>query len=405
MTFALIFIIVLSIILLIGAFLIWKSDLPPNDKIVAIIAILAVFSLVSIVNEAKKSTYVDTKLSVAEFERLFFTPPELDLNRVYRLPILDDFKTIVSDTLGGWKAEDPNVYLFGLVYSDRQVGKTLAFKEYAKILQGNRVPTLYLQIKSPNTNIFQFASTLQLSDLHVLDEVIQRFNANGRIPNIFIDNIENAFNFEITNDKSFPCSVCEYMKFLYDNKKVNIIFISNNPVVKDMLQSVETYSRRMNFYDFPERNSTVLQKYLIDKINHGIRPKEKAFEPELINNFVTSLGWDFQILNEYVHNINNYQSIPNYITTTIEKESQRIAAYADLGELVKSVAGLTKGSGVNSWIPYGTIRRVYEGNPSKKLDEAVRANILVKEHNNYRFRNQITYQAVYLTPAVKHTDL
>lgn len=237
MTFALIFIIVLSIILLIGAFLIWKSDLPPNDKIVSIIAILALFSLVSIVNEAKKSTYEDTKLSVAEFERLFFVPPDVDLNRVYRLPILDDFKTVVPDTLGGWSAEDPNVYLFGLVYSDRKVGKTLAFKEYAKILQGNRVPTLYIQIKNPNTNIFQFAGSMKLSDLSVLDEVIQRFNSNGRIPNIFIDNIENAFNFEITNEKSFPCSVCEYMKFLYDNKKVNIVFISNNSIVKDMLQS------------------------------------------------------------------------------------------------------------------------------------------------------------------------
>lgn len=69
----------------------------------------------------------------------------------------------------------------------------------------------------------------------------------------------------------------------------------------------------MNFYDFPERNSTVLQRYLTDKINHGIRSKEKAFEPELINNFVTSLGWDFQLLNEYVHNINSYQSIPSNI--------------------------------------------------------------------------------------------
>jgi len=237
MAFALIFIVVLSIILLIGAFLIWKSDLPPNDKIVSIIAILALFSLVSIVNEAKKSSYEDIKLSVAEFERLFFVPPDVDLNRIYRLPILDDFKTIVVESLGGFNAENPDVYQFGLVYSDRKVGKTLAFKEYSKVLQGNRIPTLYVQIKSPNTNIFQFAGTLKLSDLNVLDEVIQRFNANGRIPNIFIDNIENAFTFDITNDKGFPCSVCEYMKFLYDNKKVNIFFITNSAVVKNVLQS------------------------------------------------------------------------------------------------------------------------------------------------------------------------
>jgi len=67
----------------------------------------------------------------------------------------------------------------------------------------------------------------------------------------------------------------------------------------------------MNFYDFPQRNITVLQKYLTDKINHGIRNKEKSFEPAGIDNFVSSLGWDFEILNDYVHNINNYQNIPS----------------------------------------------------------------------------------------------
>jgi len=76
-----------------------------------------------------------------------------------------------------------------------------------------------------------------------------------------------------------------------------------------------------------------------------------------------------------------------------------VAARGDLSDIVKAVASLTRGSGQNSWVPYGMIRRALEKNPSKKLDEAVKANILVKEHNNYRFRNQITYQAVYLTPA------
>lgn len=56
MAFALIFIIVLSVILLVGSVLIWKSTLPDNDKIVSIIAILGLFCLVSVINEAKKSS-------------------------------------------------------------------------------------------------------------------------------------------------------------------------------------------------------------------------------------------------------------------------------------------------------------------------------------------------------------
>ena len=126
MAFALIFIIVLSIILLIGAFLIWKSDLPDHDKIVSIIAILALFSLVSIVNEAKKSSYEEAKYNVAEFERYFYTPPELDTTIEYKIPILNDFKEVFVQSLQGYDLERPDSYKFGLLYNSERVGKTLS---------------------------------------------------------------------------------------------------------------------------------------------------------------------------------------------------------------------------------------------------------------------------------------
>lgn len=404
MTFALIFIIVLSIILLIGAFLIWKSDLPPNDKIVSIIAILALFSLVSIVNEAKKSTYEETKISVAEFERHFFVPPDLELNRIYRLPILDDFKSIIVESLGGWNAEDPNSYEFGLVHSDRKVGKTLTFKEYAKYLQGIRIPSLYVQLKTPNTNIFQFAAALRLSSLSVLDEVVERFNLNGRVPNIFIDNIENAFALEAATETGFPCSVCEYMKSLYDDRKVNVFFITNNSVVKDLLESNEAYNKRMTFFDFKERSIPTLEKYLKDKINHGIKAEEKKFDSNTVGLFVQSLGWDFQILNEYVHNIAAYPNIQHFITSTVDKEAQRISGYTNLQHLLTSIAKLSP-TRTNEFIPYAAIRKAVGENPSRRLEEAVRANILIKSHNLYKFRNSITYSAIFKAYGIRDTDL
>jgi len=70
----------------------------------------------------------------------------------------------------------------------------------------------------------------------------------------------------------------------------------------------------MSFYNFPERNATILQKYLIEKINHGIKSEEKSFKPELISQFLQALGWDFQILNEYVHNISAYKGIKRKTT-------------------------------------------------------------------------------------------
>jgi len=234
MAFALIFIIVLSIILLIGAFLIWKSDLPDHDKIVSIIAILALFSLVSIVNEAKKSNYEESKIGVAEFEKNFYTAPEVDVNVEYRLPILNDFRDIIVQSLEGWDPEKLDSYQFAFLFAEGRVGKTLSTQEYVKYLQNKRIPALYVDIKQPNTNVFQFAGLLKLANLQVLEEVVERFNQNGRVPNIFVDDIQNAF---VKDSETFPCSVCEFLKTLYDNKKVNIILISNDINAREILQS------------------------------------------------------------------------------------------------------------------------------------------------------------------------
>src|SRR5687767_3861648 len=99
MAFGLIFIIVLSIILLAGAFLIWKSDLPDNDKIISIIAILALFSLVSIVNEAKKTSTDTVKINIGDFEKNFYTSPDSELRLEYKLPILPDFKDMIIGSI------------------------------------------------------------------------------------------------------------------------------------------------------------------------------------------------------------------------------------------------------------------------------------------------------------------
>ncbi len=65
----------------------------------------------------------------------------------------------------------------------------------------------------------------------------------------------------------------------------------------------------MSFFEFPVRNASSLQRYLIEKINHGIKSAEKYFKPDLVAKFINSLGWDFQILNDYVHNISAYKDI------------------------------------------------------------------------------------------------
>ena len=238
MTFALLFLIILSLILLVGAYLIWKSDLSDNDKIISIIAILALFALVSIVNEAKKSSQGgDVKYNLVELEKSFLIPRAPEIEYKYRLPLLNDFEEWIKSNLLDYNLENSETFLFGLLIGESKNGKTLAFQEYAKLLQQKKIPTLYIDIKDTNANIFNLLGYLKLANINLLEEVIDRFNENKKIPCIFVDNIHNGFAHVVKDYESTACAICEYLKILYDAKKVNIIMITDRYEVEHKLLS------------------------------------------------------------------------------------------------------------------------------------------------------------------------
>jgi Cdc6-related protein, AAA superfamily ATPase len=228
--FALFFIIVLSATLVAGSFLIWKSRLPDKEKMIGIITILALFCIVTIVNEAKKSASIEPRFSVAEFESSFFHSPAKDLKPEYDLPLIQDYKNFILSSFEKWDPEDMQSIQLALLYHEGRVGKTFSVQMYTDYLQQHKIPTLYVSLKNPQTDVFTFAGILKIANLNVLDEVIQRFNDNGKIPIIFIDNIHNAFEKE-------TCSLCTYLKGLYDNKQVNIILITNDVRARENLQT------------------------------------------------------------------------------------------------------------------------------------------------------------------------
>lgn len=238
MAFALIFLIVLSIILIVGAFLIWKSDLPENDKIVSIIAILALFALVSIVNEAKKSSMDDTKFNLAELEKCFFAPKNLDIEYRYQLPLLNDYKDFVTSTLGEYRIDNSKSVAFLLLEGSPNVGKTLAFKEYVRMLQTEKIPALYIDLKNVGSNVYQLANHLKLSSLSILEEMVEKFNKNDRIPTLVLDHFEYVFS---ENDSAAASSLCSYLKELFDSRKINLILITNDSDVKLKLRAGISY--------------------------------------------------------------------------------------------------------------------------------------------------------------------
>ena len=225
---------VLSIVLIVGAFLIWKSDLPENDKIVSIIAILSLFALVSIVNEAKRTSFEDSKFNLAELEKCFFTPKNLDIEYRYQIPLLNDFKEFVSQTLADYNLENPDTMAFLLLEGDHSIGKTLAFKEYVRMLQTDKIPAMYIDLKSVGTNVYQLANYLKLSSLSVLEDMVENFNRNGKVPTLVLDHFEFVF---LENDSSSTSTLCSYLKELFDSKKINLILITSESDVKLKLRS------------------------------------------------------------------------------------------------------------------------------------------------------------------------
>ena len=72
--FSFVFILVLSIVIIFGSILIWKSDFPENDKVKSIIIIICLFSGVLLINEAKHANIISFSLlkqSSEEAEKLF----------------------------------------------------------------------------------------------------------------------------------------------------------------------------------------------------------------------------------------------------------------------------------------------------------------------------------------------
>ena len=186
MGFTLLFTIGLSVILLLGAIFICKSDLPTNDKIVSIIAILSLFCLVSIVNEAKKGSPQEIKFNIADLHKSFSTLPEPISGLDYALPMVEVAREFVIKSLGGWNPEVSKAYQYGFVQTEPRVGKTLGFKEYTRDLHSRKIPALYIDIKDSNTGIQQFLEQLKIPSLNVLDDIVEKLNKEEKVPNIFV---------------------------------------------------------------------------------------------------------------------------------------------------------------------------------------------------------------------------
>jgi len=193
--------------------------------------------------------------------------------------------------------------------------------------------------------------------------------------------------------------VCDYLRGVFDSKKVNIILISNDVRVRESLKSNSAFNKRMSFYDFKERGQPELQSYLLEKVNYGIRKEEKKFNADNIALFLTKIGWTFQALHEYISQIDKFDSVEDFVSKYGEKEINHLASHGNQADVVRCLISISGDSG-NRWVDYGNIKRNCGNGPSEKLDEAVSNNILVKKNNLYKFKNNAAYFAALASARV-----
>ena len=64
----------------------------------------------------------------------------------------------------------------------------------------------------------------------------------------------------------------------------------------------------MGIFEAYERDFQDVDNYLLEKVNVNMRRDEKKFTSESIRAFLRYFGWNFQILNEYISNIDQYDN-------------------------------------------------------------------------------------------------
>jgi len=81
----------------------------------------------------------------------------------------------------------------------------------------------------------------------------------------------------------------------------------------------------------------------------------------------------------------------------LEAQAARVAGFSDFSDLLTPMLSISeKTHHDNAWVSYAQIKRLFEGNPTKKLEDAINAHILVKDRNQYRFSNITLYNALKL---------
>eukprot|EP01016_Furgasonia_blochmanni_P041282 TRINITY_DN5338_c0_g2_i1.p1 TRINITY_DN5338_c0_g2~~TRINITY_DN5338_c0_g2_i1.p1 ORF type:complete len:456 (+),score=88.19 TRINITY_DN5338_c0_g2_i1:65-1432(+) len=395
----LLFLIGLSVVLILGALLISRSDLPENDKIFAIICILGLFCVVAIINEAKRGTSPeDLKFNPIDFEKHFFSLREQENANAFKLPILKDSPEYLSTILGGIKLDGVN-QVFLLLEGDARSGKSFALREYTLQQQSNGIPVMYIDLHQP-TSLNELSNLLKPQNVHSLEDTIERFNQRGKYPTIIVDGIEKGFSSE---NKLVPhyCSICEVLRDLYDSKKISVVFTTNQQDVKEKFLLHTSFLRRLIIKEFSPRSQERFSDYVKNEINPLIPDPAKKFKDEQIIAFYTHLGPSFQYLDEYIKGLAGFKDVNGFIDKALEELKAKLLSHRELDGIYNVLLENMRTSGrpdvyTNQLVPFSNLKRSGIPYLADKLEDGIRYDFLSTWQGFYKFKNNAVLSAAAL---------
>lgn len=352
MIFSLIFLFCLSIIVTFGSFLILKSDLEFSERFFSMFCILLLFSSISILNEYKQpidlievinnvpnNSNITTVLweiiheeDIKALEKRFYYPYQNKLRNHYKLPIIRDCKPFLNEILdiSHEKLKD-NFGFFYWVDSDRDIGVSFALREFSRILQGemSNIPILYINLKQLHEFFWNdLHLAMKLSNIEVLEKVLENFNKKNLIPVLIIDAIEKSFSQEINISNSCleMSELKEIIKCLKSYQdEGNIKNMGKSYIFEKLLALFQKYEMKIivvnyelnkEINDFPhfiERKRVKnrhrdWENYILTILNEFIGKKEKRLNIDDIQQWRRNMEIDFRVIANYYQNLKEFKS-------------------------------------------------------------------------------------------------
>ena len=382
MTNSLIILILMAAILLLISFVISKSSLPENDKVMSLIVILVVFSMVAILNETKRSsmsknlpllnnnTNETQRFSSKVFERTFY---EFPANAI-KPQISSKGLNFDEEFAGGFPR-------FLVLHGNGKIGKTSEILSLVDEMQNKGIPSLYINCQGAPISLNRFLSMIKLENFYVLDDLLEKMNKIDKVPFIILDNYQGHIG--------ESCEVCGLLAYFYERRNVNVVVLTNNGFVLEELKNDGFLMKIIEIQNLELKN----EKYneIINTLNSKFNGSTKIINETQLEECQNLIELDYEIFNEYAKNETKFENFTAFCNYKLKEIYDKL----NLQKFKALLNGFFKDSiDFERVLSYGELKSQKIENFDENLEEAIRNDILHGENGKYKITKKSIYNAL-----------